>query len=148
MESFFLFFHIIAAAIWIGASVAVLFLAPRLRAEGESAGVAFMRGFEGMGKILFNVAGIVVLVTGIILVTQTSWKFSDAFVSIGFLVVIAGAFMGMRVFNPLARRGAAAYEAGDAAEVNRVYGRIRAFGFLDVGLLSIAVLAMVYKWGA
>jgi uncharacterized membrane protein len=148
MRTTLLVIHILAAGTWIGASVTNGFLAPRL-GSSDVTGAAFLRAFEAMGRLLLNVAGIVVLITGIWLVASSdAWSFSDGFVGIGFLVVIAGAIMGIVLFAPLAKRGVAAHEAADGQQVAAVYARFRLYGAIDLVLLVIAVFAMVGKWGA
>jgi uncharacterized membrane protein len=147
MRTVLLIIHILAAGAWIGASVTSGFLSARFRSDNV-VGAAFMRAFEAMGRLLFNVAGIVVLITGIwLVIVSDAWSFSDAFVSIGFLVVIVGALLGIFGFVRLARRGVAAHESANAVEIASVYARLRAFGTIDLVLLVVAVSAMVGKWG-
>ena len=149
MRDVLLIIHILAAGIWIGASVTAAYLGAQFQRADNVAGAAYFRAYEGMGRFVFNIAAILVLVSGIWLVIDSEvYEFSNAFVSIGFLAVIAGALLGIFVFAPLGRRGEAAFAEGNEAEVKAVFDRFRAFGSLDLLILVFAVVAMVYKWGA
>ena len=148
MRNTLLIIHILAAATWIGASATVAFLSPRLRKAGHEAAAAFMAGFSKMGRGLYPPAGIVVLVTGILLVVDTGYAFADPFVLIGIAAIVAGIFLGIRVFEPLSERIQKAHAARDETGVlDAAYRRFTAFGALDLGILAVAVFAMVTKLG-
>lgn len=140
--------HILAAATWLGAGVTVGFLTPRLRGAGDETAGAFMAAYERMGLVLFNPAGILVLLTGVVLVIDGPWEFENAFVVIGVAVVVIGAVLGARVFSPLSREAQVAHAGGDVARLDRIYARFRTFGALDTSLIVLAIIAMVLKLGA
>ena len=148
MRDALLIVHILAAATWLGAGVTVGFLTPRLRRTGNESAGAFMAVYERMGLLVFNPAGILVLLTGVFLVIDGPWEFESAFVVIGVLVVIIGAVFGARVFTPLSRDAQAAHAAGDVARLDRIYSRFRTFGAIDVSLIVLAIVVMVLKVGA
>ena len=101
-----------------------------------------------MARVLYNIAGILVLVTGVGLVLDSDFfEFSDMFVSIGFLAVIIGAVLGMAVFGPGSRALAAAIRDGDAEAERTVSARLTAFGVLDTIVVVVTIVAMVAKWG-
>jgi uncharacterized membrane protein len=148
MRDVLLIVHILATATWLGAGVTVGFLAPRLRRGGDEVAGTFMSAYEKMGLLLFNPAGILVLLTGVFLVIDGPWEFENAFVAIGVVVVIIGAVLGARVFTPLSREAQAAHATGDVARLDKIYSRFRAFGAIDVTLIVLAIVAMVLKLGA
>ncbi len=145
MEEVLLWIHILASAAWIGAAVAVLFLAPRM-ASNAVAGQAFSTQWVEMGRKLFTPAAIVALATGIGLVIVESYSFGTAFVSIGFLMVIVGGVLGARVYAPMGRKIAAAHESGE--ETAGLYARMRTLGLAELALLAFTVYAMATRLGA
>jgi hypothetical protein len=100
MGDVLLIVHILAAATWLGAGITVGFLTPRLRGAGNETAGAFMAAYERMGLVVFNPAGILVLLSGVVLVIDGPWEFENAFVVIGSAVVVIGAVLGARVFTP------------------------------------------------
>ncbi len=145
MNGILLWLHILASATWIGAAVAVLFLAPRMAVTATS-GQAFAVQWVEMGRKLFTPAAIVALATGIGLVIVDNHSFSSAFVSIGFLTVIVGGVLGARVYAPMGRKIAAAHEAGN--ETSGLYARMRTLGLAELALLAFTVYAMAVRLGA
>ena len=95
----------------------------------------------------FPPAAIVILVTGILLVLETDWAFEDSFVVIGIAAVIAGALLGAKVFDPIAKAAVAAHTEADKAAVRKAYHRFSRFGLLDIAILVFAIVAMVTKLG-
>ncbi len=145
MHGILLWLHILAAATWIGAAVAVLFLAPRMAVSAAS-GQAFALQWVEMGRKVFTPAAILALATGIGLVITDDLSFSSAFVSIGFLAVIVGGVLGARVYAPMGRKIAAAHEAG--SETTGLYARMRTLGLAELALLAFTVYAMAVRLGA
>jgi uncharacterized membrane protein len=148
MRDVLLIVHILAAATWLGAGVTVGFLTPRLRRAGDEVAGTFMAAYEKMGLLVFNPAGVLVLVTGVVLVIDGSWTFEDPFVVIGVAVVIIGAVLGARIFTPLSREAQAAHASGDVARLDRIYARFRTLGMIDVALVALAIVVMVLRLGA
>ena len=149
MRDLYLVLHIFLAAAWIGGGLSVGFLLPRMQRSGAAAAEAFFRAYDSMGKIYFNVAGIGVLVTGILLVLDgtSGYEFEDTFVVIGIIAVIIGAVLGMAGFGPATRNIVAAYENEDEGSIKTLTGRFSMLGILDTIVLLVALVAMVYKWG-
>ncbi len=145
MHGFLLWIHVLAAAVWIGAATAVVYLAPRM-AQNAITGQVFATEWVAMGRKLFTPAAIVSLATGIGLVVDDSTRFSAGFVSIGFLMVIVGAVVGMAVNAPVGRQIAAAHESG--AETAALYARVRTIGLVELALLAFTVYAMATQLGA
>lgn len=145
MFQILLWVHVLAAAVWIGAAVATLFLAPRM-SKNNASGQAFADGWVEMGRKLFTPAAVLALATGIGLVIDGSHEFSDGFVSVGFLMVIVGAGLGMAIYAPRGRAISAAHAEGE--ETAGLYAKLRAINLVELALLAFTVYAMVVKLGA
>jgi hypothetical protein len=148
LQNTLLVLHIVAVAVWLGASVTQLVVAPMLTRQSNDVAAAWMAASMNLARRLYPVAGVVVLVAGIGLVLmEGGYEFSDLFVGVGIAIVILGGILGGAVFGPAAERAAAAFSSGDTATARAAMVKIARFGLLDVILLVIAIVAMVAKWG-
>ena len=147
MRDLLLVIHILAVAAWIGGGLALGFLAPRLSARGSETARNLYATYESMGKIYFNIAGVTVLLSGILLVLDGVYEFEDTFVIVGIVIVVIGALIGAFGFGPTAQKIVAAYDADDASAVASLTRRFSIIGVVDSLVLVVAVVAMVYKWG-
>ncbi len=148
MRQTLLILHIIGVATWFGGNMVLAFVGPRVGSAEASTRVWWAETQGAMARVLYNVAGILVLITGVGLVLDSDYfEFSNMFVSIGFLAVIIGAGLGMAVFGPGSRALAAAIRDGDADAERAVTARLTAFGALDSIVVVITIVAMVGKWG-
>jgi len=141
--------HIVAVAAWLGANLVQAFMASRTRNAGRAERRWWVETQGAMARAYYNVAGIVVLATGIALVLddQRPGEFSSTFVSIGFAAVIIGAVLGIVVFGPGSRKIAAAIDAGDEATERALDTRLGLFGAVDTLVVVVTIAAMVGKWG-
>ena len=144
--------HILGAATWLGANVAQAFLGSMVVGASPEVRLWWSESGEKMAKVLYNVAGILVLATGLGLVIGSSdpggFSFASAFVSIGFAAVIVGAVLGITVFAPKNRALAQAIRDGDVEAESKIRSTIMAFGLLDTLVVVFTIGAMVYKIGA
>jgi uncharacterized membrane protein SirB2 len=148
MRNTLLVLHLIGVAIWLGGNVTLAFAGPRTAAAPKEARLWWAQTQGAMARVLYNVAGILVLLTGVGLVLQNKViEFSATFVTIGFVAVIIGAVLGMTVFGPGSRKLVAAIEAGDEAEEKSLNNRLAAFGLLDTLVVVFTIAAMVGAWG-
>ena len=148
MRQTLLVLHIIGVAMWLGGNVVLAFVGPRIGSAEASTRVWWAETQGAMARVLYNVAGILVLVTGVAMVIDSDFfEFSNLFVTIGFLAVIIGAVLGMAVFGPGSRALAAAIRDGDAEAERTVSARLTAFGVLDTIVVVVTIVAMVAKWG-
>ena len=149
MRTTLLVLHIIGVAIWLGANGVLAFAGPRAATAGAETRAWWADTQGAMARVLYNVAGILVLLTGLGLVLRSDspFEFSDTFVSIGFLAVIIGAGLGMGVFGPGSRKLSGAIRSNDADTERAVTARLTAFGILDTLVLVVTIVAMVGKWG-
>ncbi|MBA2338603.1 MAG: hypothetical protein H0V96_12780 [Acidimicrobiia bacterium] len=149
MRDLLLIIHIAATAVWLGASVTQMVVGPQLSRQSPQVASAWMTAAMGLGRKLYPPAGLLVLLagTGLVLVSDV-YSFSDAFVVVGFVVIILAAVLGARVFTPAAGKAAEAFRAGDTTAANAAMATIVRFGVLDVVLILVAITAMVMRWGA
>lgn len=143
-----LFLHVLAAGTWLGGNVSRFVLNRRFVEEGSGL-ATFLRGTVDMGTRQYTPAAIILLITGIWMVAENDvYGFSEAFVSVGFAMVIIGGVLGGTVFGPRGREAASLRDAGDEAGARAVENRLTAFGLLDTVLLVITIAAMVWSFGA
>jgi hypothetical protein len=143
-----LILHIVGAGTWLGANV-VQMVAPSLAsAQGPSVAAGWMRMGAGFGKRIYTPVGILVLVTGIVLVLNSdgAYSFGSLFVTIGFAVVIIAIILGVAVFTPGAEKAAEAIESGDRGRIAAATGRLARYGVLDTLLVLFAITVMVLRW--
>jgi hypothetical protein len=140
--------HILSVACWFGANVVQLLLSPRYAKGdvGEAAG--WTRQTIWLGERFYTTNGAVLLLTGVTLVIDGPWAFSDPFVWVGIAVIVIGAAMGGAFFGPLAKKRLAGLESGDIAAADAAQARIIRLAYVDSALIVLAVLAMIDKWGA
>lgn len=143
-----LLLHITGVAAWLGANFVQLVLSPRLAREPAAVAAAWTRQTIWLGERYYIAAGVLIAVTGVLLVLDGPWSWSAGFVAVGIVVVVIGAVMGAAFFGPLAKRRAAALERGDEADAAAAQGRIIPLALLDTALVLTAILAMVDKWQA
>lgn len=139
--------HITAVAAWLGANLVQIVLSPRLARSSREAAAAWTRQTIWLGQRYYPLAGALIAISGVLLVLESDWPWDSGFIWVGVAVVVIGAVMGVGVFNPLADRRTRALEAGDDPAAARALGRIVPLGMLDTGLILVAILAMVHKWG-
>jgi uncharacterized membrane protein len=142
--------HILAAATWIGAALAVQVIGARMRPSTPAEVVDHFAGdAEAIGKMLFAPAGIVLVTTGVALVANEDLEWTSAWILAGigaFFVAIAvgGAFLipeGRRIAE-LART-----PGRDPAEVRDRTRRRLLIARVDLLILILAVADMVYRPG-
>lgn len=149
MRNGLLVLHIIAVSAWLGANLTLAFAGSAVR--GAEAPVRrWWAATQGqMARVYYNVAGVIVLLTGVGLVLDggSPTEFSDMFVSVGFLAVIIGAALGFFQFSPGSRAVVEAIDAGDSETEQRVGNRLASLGLLDSLVMVVAIVAMVARWG-
>jgi hypothetical protein len=144
-----LILHIAGAGTWLGANV-VQAMAPSLAAkQGPGAQAGWYRVAAKLSSRLYMPAAILILGTGIWMVLlEDAYGFGTLFVTIGFVMIVVGALLGIFVFDRGSERAAEAIEAGDQTASRSATGRLAAFGVLDTVLLLFTITAMVLRLGA
>jgi hypothetical protein len=146
-RTFLLAIHIASVAAWLGANFVQGVLSPRFAKEPPAIAAAWTRQQMWLGERYYNVAGGLIALTGVLLVIDGPWDFSDGFVMVGIAVVIIGGLLGVLAFAPLARKRLAGLESGDLAAAEEAQNRIIPLAVLDTLLILIAAVAMIHKWG-
>ena len=147
MRNALLVIHIISVAAWLGGNITLSFAGSTVRNADVAARRWWAATQGAMARTYFNVAGILVLLTGIGLVLDGPWEFSNVFVTIGFVAVIVGALLGIFVFGPGCRQLVEAIDAGDEAQEASLMNRMATAGAVDSAVIVIAMVAMVASWG-
>ena len=140
--------HISAVAAWLGANFVQLVLSPRFAKGPADFAAAWTRHTIWLGERYYVTAGVIIGVTGVVLVLDGDWSWTAGFVWVGISVVATGATLGGAVFGPLARRRAAALDSGDESAAAELQRRIVGFALLDTALVLAAIVAMVHRWQA
>jgi uncharacterized membrane protein len=144
--------HVVAVIVWMGGSIMISVLLARTIANKDAAAVGGILGQgEFLGRFVFNPAGIVTLGAGIWMVIDGPWEFSEAWISIGFVGIAAGALLGALYYPRQFRAAGEALEGGaglaDTAVANPL-NRLRMVASAETLLLLIVVWAMITKPGA
>lgn len=149
MQTTLLFFHILGVGAWLGANITQFALAGRFSSVGGTTAATYHRGTVAMGRMLYTPAALLVLITGILLITtgEEGYGFDAPFISIGFFAVIIGAGMAMALFAPRARKAADLHETGDKPAAVAVERQIATFGWVDTVVILVAIAAMIGRWG-
>jgi uncharacterized membrane protein len=146
MRSWLLIFHILGAAGWIGGGLFSWFASNLLARNASSTGTA-ARLIAGSADRYFGPVAVVTLLTGIALVwTQDAWGWTDTFVLVGIGVFVFSAVWEPLVASKAEERLLAAIESGDGA--GPALGAANRVALVDVGVLLVALWAMVVKLGA
>ena len=148
MNDFLLIVHVLAAATWIGAGVFSGFAGARMAREGAPAALGWARVSREAGLKVFNPAGLLTGLSGILLVVLSDvYEWGDTFVTVGLAVfVIAGAIGGL-VHRPDSDRMVTALESADYETATAIGKRAAIWGTVTIALLIVAVSVMVMKTG-
>ncbi|MFV0315438.1 MAG: hypothetical protein ACK5O2_00555 [Microthrixaceae bacterium] len=140
--------HIAAVAAWLGANFVQYALGGRFAAEGAAIDAAWTRQSAWLGRRYYNAAGVLIGITGVLLVLDGGWSWGSGFIWVGAAVVVIGGLMGGLVFVPLSERRAAELDAGEQSAAGSTRSMLLRSVTVDTALVLLAVLAMVDKWQA
>lgn len=151
MYDLFKFVHLLAAMIWVGSAVGLNIMFARVSRTGDRDHEARLTAdAEFFGRAVFNPAALVTLLAGVIMVLDADFiDFSQAWITIGFIGIIASMGVGHGILTPTARRLSALVdgEGPEAPGADVLRNRLGMFSMLDLLILVIVVWAMVYKPG-
>lgn len=150
------FIHISAAMIAFGATFAYPIVDAVLRRPGNLHHLAWWNQVRvELGRKLITSAATVLLIAGIYLAAAGPYSFSDTFVSIGMVILVALLGVGGAFFAPterkaaeLAQRDISASEGGEvrlSAEYQALSSRLNTVGIIFGVLVLVAVFVMVIK---
>ena len=142
--------HILAAATWIGAALALQVIAGHMRSSTPDAVTdRFAIDAEAIGKTLFAPAAIVLLITGFALVARQHLDWTEAWLLIGIGAVVAAGALGGAYLIPEGRRLAelARTPGHDSAEIRDRARRRFLVARVDLLVLIFGLTAMVFRPG-
>ena len=145
----FLFLHISAAMIWIGGAFFIQMLALRILRTRDNERIAGFAGdIEVLGMRIFTPASLLLILTGIGLVLNGNWDWSEPFVGIGLLVWVISFAAGVAYLGPTSGRIKVEIEAGGAtARAQELIGNVLRYSRIELVLLFVVVFMMVVKLG-
>ncbi|MEZ5239280.1 MAG: hypothetical protein R2716_10150 [Microthrixaceae bacterium] len=147
LQTTLLVIHVLAVAIWFGGIIALSYAGSALAGADYRVRRWFADAQLAVGRVLFSAAGIITLVTGVwMVINNDAIEFSDAFVSIGFLVVIVGTILGMAVYAPACKQLVTAIDSGDQAAEAAASRKLMASNSVNAVLLLVAFVAMIARW--
>jgi Predicted integral membrane protein (DUF2269) len=145
-----LFLHILAVVLAFGPTFGYgLFFS--VTPQFPRATPAILAGIQKIDRILVTPGMIVLLLAGIYLLADGPWDASDAFISVGFLAIIALFGLQHAFFRPQTARARELAErdlrAGDelSAEYEAVAGRLGKVGPMAGLIVVVAIFFMAYK---
>jgi uncharacterized membrane protein len=142
--------HILAAATWIGAALAVQVIGARMRPSTPDAAIdQFAVDAEAIGKMLFAPAAAVLLITGLALVANEDLSWTDPWILVGIGAFVVAGAVGGAFLVPEGRRIAelARTPGHDPAEVRDRARRRLLVARVDLSVLILAVADMVSRPG-
>jgi uncharacterized membrane protein len=143
-----LFVHIVGAAVWFGSGVAVQVQAVRAeRADDRATLQKLLAEVEGLSKVLFIPASLVVLLAGIALVLDGPWSFGATWVLLGLVGYAATFFTGVAVVAPRAEQITKLIEEDGGMSPRAYYEarRMLALTKIDYVVLVLVIALMTIK---
>ena len=142
--------HILAAATWIGAALALQVIAGHMRSSTEDAVTdRFAIDAETVGKTLFAPAAVVLVISGVILVLRQHVGWTEAWLLIGIGAVVVALAIGGAFLIPEGRRLAelARTPGHDSAEIRDRARQRFLVARVDLSVLILGLVAMVFRPG-
>jgi uncharacterized membrane protein len=148
IDQLLLTLHILAAATWIGAALALQVIAGHMRPSTPVAVIdRFAIDAETIGKTLLAPAAILLPLTGVILVAREQLRWTEAWILIGIGAVLVAGAVGGAFLIPEARRLAelARTPGHDSAEICERARRRFLVARVDLSILILGVAVMVFR---
>lgn len=149
MGNVLLWLHIVGVGTWLGANVVQAVAPPLAASQGSEVAAGWFRMGRALGTRLYMPAGILVLVTGVLLVLDSddAYGFGDLFVTIGFAMIVLGIVLGNVFIDKAAEGAAEAVESGDQGRIRQAVAKLSTFGLIDTLALLFTIYAMVARLG-
>lgn len=142
--------HILAAALWVGGGVTMHVFGRRAKASGSNSRmVEFARDANVIGPRFYAPLSLVLLVAGILLVDEAGYRFSDAFITVGFAGWIVSFVIGVTFYGAQGRK-LEAVVAGEGVEspgIFPIYDRVMAVNVFELSVLLLVLVDMTVKPG-
>jgi uncharacterized membrane protein len=144
-----LFLHLSAMALWIGGAVAVQVFAALAKGSGDPArSAAFGKDTGVVVRWIFMPASLVVLVTGVLLVNEGNWDWSEWFVVLGLIGWAAVSFTAFGYLSrALSRVGMRMATEGPSPELGAEMSRLILLARILILVLFAVIFVMVVKPG-
>ncbi len=147
MHSTLLVIHILSVSVLFGGIIAMSYAGSALTGSDLSVRRWFADAQLAASRVLFSVAAVLILITGVWLVLDSDIiEFSDTYVSIGFLVVIAVAILSMAVYAPACKQLIASIDARNPSAEQAASRKVMLVNSINSVLLLVAIVAMVAHW--
>ena len=146
---FWLFVHISGVAVWIGGGVVAQVFGALAKASGDPArSAAYGKDMGSVGPWVFMPASLVVLVSGILLVVNGNWDWSETFIVLGLVgwAVVSFTFFGY-ITRAMNRVGMRMATEGLSPELGAEVGRLVLLARIMILVLFALVFVMVVKPG-
>ncbi|MFN8222860.1 MAG: DUF2269 family protein [Gaiellales bacterium] len=146
----FKWIHVTSITIWVGGAAAIQLFVLRMLRERDGVRLAgFTRDIEVIGRTVFAPTSGIALLSGVGLVLNGSWDWSEPFISLGLLALLASAGVGSGFLGPESGRISAIVERDgpDSAEAVRRRGRILLISRIELAILLVVIFLMVVKPG-
>jgi uncharacterized membrane protein len=148
----FKFVHVLAAVVWVGGACTVqVYALLALRSDDPVRVAAFAKDTEFVGTRIFLPSSLILLVSGIFTLHDSSgvWSFSQGWVQFGLVVVALSIVVGAGYLGPESGRIAKATEERgvESAEVQQRIRRIFMVSRVELAFLLAVVFDMVVKPG-
>jgi uncharacterized membrane protein len=146
------FVHVLAAIVWVGGgATAQVYALLAVRTNDPAKVAAFAGDTEFVGTRIFLPAALILLVSGILTVHESSgaWGYGQGWVQFGLVVITISILTGAGFLGPESGRIARATKAGgvESAEVQARIRRIFLVSRVELVLLMAVVFDMVVKPG-
>ena len=145
-----LFVHVLAAGIWVGGAVTTYLLGERMYATNDRGALRTMLAqYEKMGQFLFMPAALGTLIAGLLLVWEGSWDWTEPFVLVGLLGIVATIFVGAIALTGKEKAFEEALEKPETSETDlrALFMQVRTLSRIDVGLIVVIIFFMTVKPG-
>ena len=150
VDQLLLTLHILAAATWIGAALALQVIASHMRSPTPDAVTdRFAIDAETIGKTLLAPAVFVLVITGFVLVARQHLDWTEPWLLIGIGAVVVAGAVGGAFLIPEARRLAelARTPGHDSTEIRDRTRRRFLAARVDLFVLIVGLVAMVFRPG-
>lgn len=143
------FVHILAAMTWVGGGIMLTALSARVeRSNDDALRMQFARASSLAGPIAGTAAMVVLLAGSVMVAMSEAWKLSQTWIWLALVLFFVSMGIGAAYFGRTGRRIAAAVEAGDRAEADRLSRQMLRVSVLDLVVVITVVGLMVFKPGA
>lgn len=148
----FKFVHVLAAVVWVGGACTVqVYALLALRTNDPLRVASFAKDTEFVGMRIFLPSSLILLVSGILTLHDSSglWSFGQGWVQFGLVVIALSIVVGAGYLGPESGRIAKATEVGGvgSAEVQARIRRIFLVSRIELVFLLAVVFDMVVKPG-